>query len=98
MACPDGPANYPATSSNCASFIGTGVKLDRSVRQSDDGRTVAVTDSFSSTDGAAHQLKLHYQNGENTCCGGPQWTWPGQEATSFANGDIVDGPFNAPTP
>jgi hypothetical protein len=64
--------------------------------QSDNGRTVLVTDSWSSTDGSEHQLKLHYENGEDNCCGGPQWAWPGQEPTGFETADVVDGPFTAP--
>jgi hypothetical protein len=94
--CPDAPGNYPANSGNCASFEPSGVKLSRTFAQSDNGRTVLVTDSWSSTDGSEHQLKLHYENGEDNCCGGPQWAWPGQEPSGFQTGDVVDGPFTAP--
>jgi hypothetical protein len=97
VTCPDAPGNFPATGANCSpSFAASGVQLTRTLNQSDDGRTVTVTDSWKSTDGSPHQLRLHYDNGENSCCGDPRWAWPGQEATAFAAGDIVDGPFGAP--
>ncbi|MDX6656265.1 MAG: hypothetical protein QOH62_1058 [Solirubrobacteraceae bacterium] len=101
VACPDGPGNYPADSTNCASFIPTGVKLSRTITQGDDGRTVLIADAWSSTDAAAHQLKLHYDNGiqsYNHCCSATSvaWAWPGQEPTTFQDGDIVASPSSGP--
>jgi hypothetical protein len=97
VACPDGPGNYPANNGgNCSSFQDTGVKLSRTFTQGDDGRTVNVTDAWSSTDGAGHDLKLHYSNAESGCCGDPQWTFPGQEPSSFGDHDVYSGPFSGP--
>jgi hypothetical protein len=96
VACPDGPANYPADSTNCASFVPSGVKLARTIAQGDDGRTVLVTDAWSSTDATAHELKLHYDNGTSPCCSDPHYAWPGHEQSGFENGDIVTGLFSGP--
>jgi hypothetical protein len=92
VACPGGPGNYPANAGNCSpDFADTGVKLSRTYAQSDDGRSVLVTDSWSSTDGSAHQLKLHYDNGLSGCCDSPQWGMQGNEPGAVAPGEVADG-------
>ena len=60
------------------SFIPSGVELDRTIQQSSEGNVVQITDSFVSTDGAAHSVSVGLENQQ--CF-----------STSFCNGD--DGPF-----
>jgi hypothetical protein len=52
--CPGGA--YPATLVNCPVYIDTGVRLDRTIHQSDDGLLTIITDRFVSTDGESHAV------------------------------------------
>jgi hypothetical protein len=52
----------PPTHAGCATYSGTGVRLDRVVTQGSDGRVASVRDSFVSTDGKAHTVDLMYRN------------------------------------
>jgi hypothetical protein len=64
-----GTASYPASAqcdapdnTNQASFHSTGVRFDRSIKQSKDGLQATVTDTYTSTDGAAHTLDAEFDN------------------------------------
>lgn len=58
--CPD-PA-YPPTTASCASFIGTGVRVERTIEQTNDGHLVTISDRYASTDSQPHNLDLLPQN------------------------------------
>jgi hypothetical protein len=58
--CPD-PA-YPPTTASCASFVGTGVKVERTIEQTNDGHLVTISDRYASTDSQPHSLDLLPQN------------------------------------
>lgn len=59
--CPPG-TSYPPSQTTCGSFTSTGVRVNRTIRQTSGGHLVLVTDSYQSTDGHAHALDLLYQN------------------------------------
>ncbi|HEX4490528.1 MAG TPA: hypothetical protein VH914_04895 [Acidimicrobiia bacterium] len=52
---------YPPTPTSCPSIVSTGVKFERVSQVVRGAHQVAVRDTFSSTDGAAHTLTLDYQ-------------------------------------
>lgn len=58
--CPD-PA-YPPTTVSCGSFIGTGVRVERTIEQTNDGHLVTISDRYASTDSQPHSLDLLPQN------------------------------------
>ncbi len=49
----------------CNSLKGSGVSIKRTYATQNDGRSVAVTDTLVSTDGAAHTVDLSYENTVN---------------------------------
>jgi hypothetical protein len=58
--CPD--PTYPPTTTSCASFVGTGVKVERTIEQTNDGHLVTISDRYASTDNQPHNLDLLSQN------------------------------------
>ena len=68
VSCAD--ASYPATQTKCGGTVGTsdgtwnsdGVSLSRTITQSNYGQLETVTDTYSSSDGAAHALDVEYTN------------------------------------
>lgn len=94
-----GPDPYQPTAENCSSFVSAGVQLERDVTTSDGGRVVTMTDTWSSTDGAAHTLDLLYDDyvGLSTSASERGYEFPGQTSFSpYAAGDSVPGPTAAP--
>jgi len=94
--CPVGTP-FPPTAATCTSFSPTGVQLNRTISQS--GHLVAITDSYTSTDGDSHSLDLLYQNGVNLAADsfGYQpnigYEFPGQSSYApHARGDAVSVP------
>ena len=59
VVCPN-EAPFPPTAGSCPQFNSAGVRLDRTYFTDDGGRQVHITDTWRSTDGAAHTLSLHY--------------------------------------
>jgi hypothetical protein len=51
---------FPPTAASCKEFVSTGVQLEREWRTSDDNQVAAMTDNWSSTNGAAHTLNALY--------------------------------------
>lgn len=51
---------FPPTSTSCTSFVSTGVQLERTWRTSNANQVASMTDTWSSTDGAAHSLNALY--------------------------------------
>ena len=94
-----GPDLYKPTSvAACPSFASTGVQLERDITTSDGGAVVTMTDTWSSTDGAAHTLDLLYDDfvglGTSTVRG---YQFPGQNGFfQYGSGASVPGPTAAP--
>jgi glucodextranase-like protein/PASTA domain-containing protein len=55
---------FPPTASSCASFADSGVRYDRTIRQTDSGHTVTIVDHWKSVDGKAHELDAIYEDEE----------------------------------
>jgi hypothetical protein len=53
---------FPPNSGNCTSFVPSGVELQRTMTQTDDGHIVYIEDAYSSTDGASHTVGLLLEN------------------------------------
>ncbi|HWD64908.1 MAG TPA: hypothetical protein VG405_07015 [Solirubrobacteraceae bacterium] len=92
---------YPATSSNCAAFVASGVQVKRTITQNDDGHIVYIRDAYSSTDGAAHSADLLMENDQrffgNSSSQNVQYEFPGQSAFSaYSVGQSVSVPAGAP--
>ncbi|HWF75034.1 MAG TPA: hypothetical protein VG186_16915 [Solirubrobacteraceae bacterium] len=85
---------HDPTAGDCTSFVSTGVTLERVTGFSGDGRIETVSDTYSSTDGAAHSLDLEYETDlANTAAG---WELPGQTTfTAHATGDRAGAPPSA---
>ncbi len=96
-----GSAAYPATAqcdqgtnTTQASFHDTGVHFDRTYQTGVDGQRVTVTDTYTSTDGAAHPLDVEYDNYsyEDTSV----FDFPGSAGFNYySQGDSVDLPAQA---
>jgi hypothetical protein len=56
---------YPPTEENCPSFVDTGVTLERTIVQSDDGHMSIATDHFRSTDGEPHTIDTRPENAQD---------------------------------
>ncbi|MGA8747033.1 MAG: hypothetical protein WB507_14380 [Solirubrobacterales bacterium] len=88
--CPE--ATFPATKTSCPSFLGTGVRDDRTIVQSNDGHLVTFTDQFVSTDGQAHTLDLLPQNDQYFGSSGEKiaYRFPGEGSfTTHKDGESV---------
>jgi hypothetical protein len=69
---------FPPTTSSCTSFVSTGVDLEREWTTSSADQVAAMTDTWHSTDGAAHSLNALYdQETENANEGGGAYQFPG---------------------
>ena len=98
----------PAWSDDCSSFTPVGVKLDRTIQGDRDGRRSTITDMWSSTDGASHQLDMQYDqefSGDSGTNPSPtfQYPWLGSDyvPASVGNttpGPSADGPTTVPPP
>jgi hypothetical protein len=53
---------YPPSTESCPSFINTGVRDERTIEVTEDGRLVTIADRYASTDGKAHDLDLLPEN------------------------------------
>lgn len=93
---------YPVTLSGCTTFIPSGVQVQQTVTQTDNGHMVSMRDVYSSTDGASHAVNLLSQNTQSFDVSGNigthvSYEFPGQ--SSFAPGtagETVSVPANAP--
>ncbi len=92
---------YPPTTGSCATFVSTGVTDNRTITQDHDGHISWITDSFTSTDSAAHSLDLLWD--ENEQFFGPsgnssliEYEFPGEAGFStHTTGDSVSLPSSA---
>jgi hypothetical protein len=93
---------YPATSGNCTTFIPSGVQVQQTVTQNDQGHMVFVRDVYSSTDGANHAVNLLLQNTQSFDVSGNigthvSYEFPGQSAFAPGTaGEKVSVPASAP--
>ena len=84
VSCPGGA--YPASSSNCPSWDSDGVTFSRAISETDDGQLVTISDTYKSTDGAAHSLDLQYDNyGYES--DEPVLAFPGSSYQTYGAGD-----------
>jgi hypothetical protein len=99
--CPS--AAYPPTEASCQTFLGTGVRDERTIEQTEGGHLVYVSDRFVSTDGQSHSLDLLPQNEQHF--GGPSvsqaqetaYRFPGQSSFStFKKGEAISFGGEAP--
>lgn len=97
VSCAD--ASYPATEAKCGgtshtnigSWQSDGVSFSRTISQTAGGRIVTMTDTYKSTDGAAHQLDLEYEN-YNYLDGDTTWQLPGSSFSTYSPGDTPSLP------
>jgi hypothetical protein len=69
---------FPPTSTSCTSFAPTGVELERTWQTSAEDQVASMTDTWRSTDGAAHSLNAIYdQRTENGGKEGGAYEFPG---------------------
>lgn len=54
---------FPPTSVSCPQFKSAGIRLERTIVSDDGGRQVHISDVWRSTDGKAHTLSAHYDEG-----------------------------------
>ncbi|HWO15750.1 MAG TPA: hypothetical protein VNM89_03455, partial [Solirubrobacterales bacterium] len=91
---------FPPDPSNCPAFSGTGVRLDRTIEQTEDGHLVTITDRFVSTDGQAHSLDLLTENDQQFGTGNGfdvAYRFPGEVSYStHSEGDVVSFPDAEP--
>ena len=98
VAC-NGPDVETPTFTTCPSFTPLAVQLQRDLSTSDGGRVVTMTDTWSSTDHAAHTLDLRYDDniGVVTNSVSRGYQFPGESGFSaHVAGDQVPGPSAAP--
>lgn len=98
VACNGANSEHP-TFATCSSFVPTGVQLERDISESDGGRVVTMTDTWSSTDGSDHALDLLYDDyvGIGNSMVTPGYQFPGQGSFSaYAPGQAVPGAGSAP--
>lgn len=56
----------PVTTTSCPKTVPAGVQLQRTKRFTNDGATVVLDDVFASTDGAAHTVRVEYEEDAST--------------------------------
>lgn len=78
---------FPPTTSSCTSFVSTGVDLEREWTTSSSDQVAAMTDTWHSTDGAAHSLNALYdQETENANETGGAYQFPGTNVFAATTG------------
>lgn len=83
--------SLPATAVKCPTALGTGVQLDRITRVTREGTQISVADTFVSTDGGAHAVRLEHYN-ETDDSDYPTWKFPTDaDFGFFDDGDFVAG-------
>ncbi|HEY5317262.1 MAG TPA: hypothetical protein VIJ20_04735, partial [Solirubrobacteraceae bacterium] len=91
-----GPSDvFDPSESDCSSFVSSGVSLTRVTDFGADGRIATVTDTYTSTDGHAHQLDVEYETDLASTTAG--WALPNQGSfTQHSTGQIYGAPALAP--
>ncbi len=88
---------FPPTARSCTSFVATGVQLERTWQTSNGDQVAWLTDTWHSTDGAAHSLNALYdQETVNAEKVGGAYEFPGTSSFStVAKGQTVTLPSGA---
>jgi hypothetical protein len=86
--CAPDQTTWPVNPATCTSFTPIGVRLDRSITQSNNGRLAAVIDNWASTDGKAHKLDTVYEN-SSTDGAAFQFPWASPTFSLFSAGYLV---------
>jgi hypothetical protein len=85
---------FPPTTTSCTSFVSTGAQLKRTWQTSDANQVASMTDTWQSTDGAAHSLNALYN--QSTISGGKMggaYEFPGTNVFSATTvGETVSLP------
>lgn len=77
---------FPPTSKSCTSYVSTGVELERTWQTSNANQVAWMTDTWRSTDGAAHSLNALYdQETVNAEKVGGAYEFPGTSTFSAVN-------------
>jgi hypothetical protein len=81
--CSPSSTAFPPTSTSCTSFVSTGVQLERTWQTSNADQVATMTDTWRSTDGAAHSLNaLYNQTTVNGGKAGGAYQFPGTNVFS----------------
>jgi Glucodextranase, domain B len=75
-------ATFPPTVASCTSFVATGVKVDRIWVSSDEDHLASMTETWVSTDGAAHTVNVRYFNEMSAVEKGATYQFPGEAGFS----------------
>lgn len=100
--CATTPASgYPfATSADCGGFVPTGLRIERTVDTSFDGRVVTMHDRWTSTDGGEHVLKLLLETDMQPQTPAQKYgvslPWTAPDLSAYAGGTVFSGPPTAP--
>jgi Glucodextranase, domain B len=88
---------YPPTAKSCTSFVSTGVQLERTWQTSNADQAALMTDTWHSTDGAAHSLNaLYVQDMVNQEKAGSAYELPGTSTFApITKGQTVSVPAGA---
>jgi hypothetical protein len=95
LRCAPDAVTFPANAATCTSLTPAGVRLDRTVTQSQNGRVSSIIDSWTSVDGKAHKLNTVY---ENSSTGGAafQFPWIAPVYTLYSTAYLVPAAPTAP--
>jgi hypothetical protein len=94
VACPTNA--FPVTGPNCPQVHSTGVRLTRVMKMDHDGLVVAITDTWSSVDGAQHTFNADYDN-YASAYNYPTFKFPGDDQfTTYSVGDTAALGSSAP--
>jgi hypothetical protein len=82
----------------CSSYVPAGIELDRTVKTSDGGHVISMTDSWRSTDGAPHALDATYAQEFHTSNAGAAFLFPGASGFQvYAQDDTIALPHGPGT-
>lgn len=84
-------STFPATAVSCPQFVKTGVTAKRPIVVDHGARVATLTDSWSSTDGAAHQLDALYENDLRNADTGFRFPWVDSDYATHTGGDTKPG-------
>jgi Glucodextranase, domain B len=78
--CSPQASTYPPTLTSCTSFVSAGVKIERKWQTSDEDHVASMTETWASTDGAAHTVNTRSYNEMYSTTAGGVYEFPGEVA------------------
>jgi hypothetical protein len=93
--CAPDQVTFPPTVATCTSFVPSGIRLDRTITQGNNGRLASVIDTWTTTDGQPHKLSATYENGA-TSGAAFQFPWLTKEWTLYNTGYLVPPSATSP--